>query len=48
LKEQFTAHATKTIGLRQEHRLAALNAALTQDVTQPPFLLTKVFVLPSR
>ena len=32
----------------QEHRLAVLNAALTQDVTKPPFLLTKVFVLPTR
>lgn len=32
----------------QEHRLAALNAALTADITTPPFLLTKVFVLPAR
>lgn len=32
----------------QEHRLAALNAALTGDITTPPFLLTKVFVRPAR
>ncbi|MCM3871312.1 MAG: hypothetical protein ND895_11560 [Pyrinomonadaceae bacterium] len=32
----------------QEHRLAVLNAALTGDITTPPFLLTKVFVGPSR
>ncbi len=30
----------------QEHRLAVLNAALTGDITTPPFLLTKVFVGP--
>ena len=31
----------------QEHRIAALNAALTQDITTPPFLLTKVILLPT-
>jgi hypothetical protein len=30
----------------QEHRLAALNTALTQDVTIPPFLLTKIILRP--
>jgi hypothetical protein len=28
----------------QEHRLAAINAALTTDITQPPWIVTKVFV----
>jgi hypothetical protein len=32
----------------QEHRLAVLNAALSGDITTPPFLLTKVFVQPAR
>lgn len=32
----------------QEHRLAALNAALTGDITTTPFLLTKVFVAPAQ
>jgi hypothetical protein len=32
----------------QEHRLAVLNAALSGDITTPPFLVTKVFVGPSR
>jgi hypothetical protein len=28
----------------QEHRLAAINAALSADITQPPWIVTKVFV----
>jgi hypothetical protein len=28
----------------QEHRFAAINAALTTDITQPPWIVTKVFV----
>ena len=28
----------------QEHRLAAINAALSADITQPPWIITKVFV----
>jgi len=28
----------------QEHRLAAINAALTTDITQPPWIVAKVFV----
>jgi hypothetical protein len=28
----------------QEHRLAAINAALSTDITQPPWIVTKVFV----
>jgi hypothetical protein len=30
----------------QEHRLAAINAALTSDRLQPPWMVTKVIVLP--
>ena len=28
----------------QEHRLAAINTALSADITQPPWIVTKVFV----
>ena len=28
----------------QEHRLPAINAALSADITQPPWIVTKVFV----
>jgi hypothetical protein len=28
----------------QEHRLAAINAALPTDLTQPPWIVTKVLV----
>jgi hypothetical protein len=28
----------------QEHRLAAINAALTADITQPPWIVTKILV----
>ena len=28
----------------QEHRLAAINAALTADITQPPWIVTKVLI----
>jgi hypothetical protein len=28
----------------QEHRLAAINAALTADITQPPWVVTKILV----
>jgi hypothetical protein len=28
----------------QEHRLSAINAALSADITQPPWIVTKVFV----
>jgi hypothetical protein len=32
----------------QEHRLAAINAALTADITKPPWIVTKVFVFGQR
>jgi len=28
----------------QEHRLAAINAALNADITQPPWIITKVLI----
>jgi hypothetical protein len=28
----------------QEHRLAAINAALTADITQRPWIVTKILV----